>query len=117
MSTCHVRTERDVDWAVNRVLLGERLVVQVGGLRRLRRHQLKGDVALCCLEARLEAQGGQVLPGDGTTAIGRLARGRSALLLPPEPDGGDLGGVREPRRPTPNPPVNRAALAPPRLGA
>jgi hypothetical protein len=105
---CEVRTERDVDWAVKRVLLGERVVVHVGGMRRPRRHQLKYDVALCCLAARIEGFGGQVVLGQDPNAIGRLTRGQTALLLPPEPDNGELGGVREPRRPTPNPSTTRA---------
>jgi len=57
---CDVRTESDVDWAINRVLLGDRVVAHVGGLGRPQRHRLKNKVALCCLEARIEGLGGQV---------------------------------------------------------
>ncbi|MDW3178727.1 MAG: hypothetical protein R8J94_15150 [Acidimicrobiia bacterium] len=103
MHPCEIRTERDVDWAVDRVLLGERVVAHVGGLHRPRRHQLKREVAVCCLQARIEVLGGHVLLGQCTSTIGPMTRGRTVLLLPPEPDGGDFGGVREPRQPLPNP--------------
>lgn len=103
MHLCEVQTERDVDWAVNRVLLGDRVVAHVGGLHRLRRHRLKPEVALSCLEARIRGLGGQMQLGHSANALGRVARGRTALLLPPEDDDGDFGGVREPRRPTPEP--------------
>jgi len=111
---CEVRTEQDVDWAVNRVLLGDRVVAHVGGLHRPRRHQLKREVALCCLQARIEGLGGQVLLGQGTNAIGRMTRGRTVLLLPAESDGGELGGAREPRQPTPNPSAACADLPQPK---
>lgn len=109
MHLCEVRTESDVDWAVNRVMLGDRVVVQVGGLRRPRRDQLRPNAALGCLEARILGLGGQMQLGHSTNALGRVARGRTALLLPPEDTNGDLGGVREPRRPTPHPSTTLAA--------
>ena len=80
---CEVRTERDVDWAINRVLLGDRVVAHIGGLGRPRRHRLKNKVALCCLEARIEGLGGQVLLGQGTNAVGRLTRQLKTTGRPP----------------------------------
>ena len=62
---------------------------------------------------RVEGAGGQLMLGQGTNAIGPVIRGRTVLLLPPEPDGGETGGVREPRRPRPNPSATCAELSQP----
>lgn len=103
MHLCEVRNERDVDWVVGRVQLGDRVVVQIGGLRRPRRQGLKPGVALCHLESRLTAVGGQLEVGHTHKRVHTLIRGRVVVGLPPEDRGPGTAGVREPRRPTPQP--------------
>lgn len=101
---CKVRTSNDVGWVAARVLLGDRVVVRAGGLRRPRRHGMGATKALRSIGYQLTAIGGELHIGYTTNRARRLLRGSTALAQPRSDDGGDGAGVREPRQPSPTTP-------------
>ncbi len=104
---CKVRTEEDVAWVVDRVLQGDWVSARVGGLRWPRRRGLGALDALCSLEHRLTKTGAVLHAGCVDTAFSRMVRGRSALVVPVEGEGGGTAGVREP---WPTPPAAPVAV-------
>ncbi len=101
---CNVRTSNDVDWIVARVLLGDRVVVRAGGLRRPRRHGMGATKALRSIGYQLKGIGGELHISHTTGRARRLLRGSTAHAQPRTDEGGDDAGVREPRRPGPTTP-------------
>lgn len=104
MHLCELRQREDLDWVVDRVALGDRVLVNAGGFRRPRHHGLGATQAFCALELRLAETGARVQLGRCGNRVVDLFRGRTALVLPCPGDKGDAAGLREPVRPLPTKP-------------